>query len=326
MSKPAALGIDVGGTKTLCVLVDKECQPINSVKFKTAPREGQEEFLRNLAKALKTLSKEASASGFKIAGVGIGFAGSVEKKDCRIVSSPNLLCLEGLKLGPFITRTLGVEATIGNDVQMGISAEHKLGAAAGCGNVLGVFFGTGVGGAAIINNRLYRGATDMGGQVGCIIAQPVGGPKAALSHGIVDRIASKTAIASEALVMAVKEWAPYLHTKVGTDLAKVTWGTLKKSIHHGDSRIDEMLRARMRVVGIAISNVVNFMNPEMVILGGGLMDELGDLVLEEFEKGLREYLVPEVGEALKVKKAKLGGEAVALGSANEALLKFAKEK
>jgi glucokinase len=152
-----------------------------------------------------------------------------------------------------------------------------------------------------------------------VLAQPVGGPQAALSHGIVDRIASKTAIASEALVMAIKNWAPYLHQKVKSDLAKVTWGMLARAIKHGDNRIEEMLRARMRVVGIALSSVVNFMSPELVVLGGGLIESLPNLVLEEFEAGLREYLAPEVNERLKVKPSKLGSAAVALGAAYSAL-------
>jgi glucokinase len=207
---------------------------------------------------------------------------------------------------------------------MGLSGEHKIGAARGCRNVLGVFFGTGVGGAAIINNRLYCGTSGHGGQVGSILAQPVGGPKAALSHGILDRIASKASIASEALVMAIKDWAPYLHGKVGTDLAKVTWSMLERAIRHKDERIEEMVRARMRVVGIALSNVVNFLNPEMLVLGGGLVEEMPGLVIEEVEHGLRDYLVPEVSEVLKIKPAVLKSEAVAIGAANEALIRFVK--
>ena len=151
------------------------------------------------------------------------------------------------------------------------------------------------------------------------MAQPVGGPEAALSHGIVDRIASKSAIASEALVMAIKNWAPYLHREVGTDLSKITWGILERAIENGDQRIEEMLRARMRVVGIALANVVNFMNPDMLVLGGGLVGQMAKFVIEEIENGLREYLIPEVGEAMKVKPAKLGGHAVAIGAAHLAL-------
>jgi glucokinase len=152
-----------------------------------------------------------------------------------------------------------------------------------------------------------------------LLAQPVGGPDAALSHGIVDRIASKDAIASEALVMAIKNWAPWLHKRVGTDLSKIGWGVLKEAIENGDDQIEQMLRARMKVVGIALANVVNFLNPEMLVLGGGLVDTMPKLVLSEVESGLRQYLVPEVSKILKVREAKLGGEAVALGAAHVAL-------
>jgi glucokinase len=323
-TKPAVVGVDVGGTKTLCVLVDKHCQPIHRIKFKTAPGDGCKEFTRHLVDSATELADVARAKGFKLAGAGVGFAGSVDRKEGRIIFSPNLLCLEGFPIGKHLTKALKVDVLLGNDVQMGISGEHKIGAARGFENVLGVFFGTGVGGAAIINNRLYCGTSGIGGQVGSILAQPVGGPKAALSHGILDRIASKAAIASEALVMAIKDWAPYLHGKVGTDLAKVTWSMLERAVRHKDERIEEMLRARMHVVGIALSNVVNFMNPDMVVLGGGLVEEMPKLVVEEVEHGLRDYCVPEVFRALKIRPATLKSDAVALGSANEALIKFVK--
>jgi glucokinase len=319
MSKIAALGIDIGGTKTFCVLVDKQCRILKSIKFKTASDEGCKQFTARLEEAVSSLRDGALARGMKFAGIGVGFAGSIDQRTGTLKASPNLLCLEGFPLARFLERKFKTRVTLGNDVQTGIMGEFKLGSAKGTRNALGVFFGTGVGGAAIIDGKLYTGASGLGGQVGSILAQPVGGPKAALSHGIVDRIASKSAITTEALVMAIKDWAPYLHKKVDTDLSKVTWGMLKKAIEHKDQRIEEMLRARMRVVGIALASVVNFMNPEVLVLGGGLVSELPELVLTEVEAGLREYLVPEVSAALKIKTARLGGGAVALGAANAAL-------
>jgi len=317
--KKAALGIDVGGTKTLCVLVDEDCESLERIKFKTAPNEGANNFTEDLQNALHEMIAHAKALKHKINAVGIACAGTVDERKLRIVSSQNLIALENYTIGKVIKSVLDVPTFIGNDVQMGVYGEYKMGAGKGAAHVLGVFFGTGVGGGAIINHELYKGASGFGGQVGAVLAQPVGGREAALSHGIVDRIASKAVIAGEALVMAAKEWAPYLHKKVGTDLAKVTWGTLKRAIEHGDERVEEMVRARMRVVGIALSSIANFLNPEVVVLGGGLLDSLPKLVLEEFEAGLREYLIPEVGKALKVKVAELGGDAVALGAAYSAL-------
>ncbi|HSU55580.1 MAG TPA: ROK family protein [Candidatus Dormibacteraeota bacterium] len=321
MSKPGAFGIDIGGTKTLCVLVDKRCRMVKAIKFKTAPDEGADKFGRNLVAALDQLKKVADQRNLELTGIGAGCAGMINHKKGIIEKSPNLLCLEGFTIGKMLRKRFRVQVTLGNDVQFGIFGEWKLGAASGCPTALGVFFGTGVGGAAIINHKLYRGASGIGGQVGAILAQPVGGPEAAQSHGILDRIASKAAIGSEALVMAVKDWAPYLHKKVDTDLSKVTWGVLRRAIAHGDKRIDEMMRARMRVVGIALSSIVNFLNPDIAVLGGGLVDEMPGLVLREVEAGMREYLVPEVSEALKIRRAALGGKAVALGAAAAALEK-----
>ncbi len=319
MSKPAAIGIDVGGTKTLCVLVDRHCRLLNEEKFKTSPDEGRGRFTTRLLHATKKLEGIARSKKLSLAGIGVGCAGLVDPDEIRIKTSPNLLSLENYPIGKYLKKEFHTKVIIGNDVQLGVYAEHKLGAAMNCRHVLGVFFGTGVGGAAIINDELYLGASGLGGQVGGLLAQPVGGPKAALSHGILDRIASKAAIAGEALVMAVKDWAPYLHNRVGSDLSQVTWGMLKRAIRRGDERIDEMLRARMRVVGITLSNVVNFMNPEVVVLGGGLVNEMPELVIGEIEAGLREYLSPEVGDVLKVKPAKLLHAAVALGAAHQAL-------
>jgi glucokinase len=317
--KSAAIGIDVGGTKTLCLLVDERCRILESLKFKTAPHKGRGQFTEKLLEALQALKTKAQKRGFRIVTVGAACAGQIDPKKLKIRTSQNLLCLEQYPIGKHVESVLKAPLTLANDVQMGIYGEYQLGAAKGASHVLGIFFGTGVGGAAIINKRLYFGAAGCGGQVGAVLAQPVGGPQAALSHGLVDRIASKTAIASEALVMAIKNWAPYLHKRVDTDLAKVTWGMLDRAIRHGDARIEEMLRARMRVVGIALSSVVNFMSPDLIVLGGGLMDSLPKLVLQEFDAGLREYVAPEIRKHFKVRPAKLGGNAVALGVAFSAL-------
>lgn len=320
--KKAAIGVDLGGTKTLCVLLSEECDVLERVKFKTAPREGQAQFTKELIKAVHEIKEAARKRKMELVGSGIGCAGLVDTKELRIVNSPNLLCLEDYPIGKHLEHELKVPGLIDNDLRMGVYGEYELGAGKGANTILGVFFGTGVGGAAIINGRLHYGASNMGGQVGCLLAQPVGGPEAASSHGIVDRIASKAAIAGEALVMATKNWAPFLHHEVGTDIAKITWGLLRKAIAKGDKQVEQMLRARMRVVGIALSNVVNFLNPDRLVLGGGLMEELGKLVLKELDAGMREYLVPEVSKPLKIVEASLGGEAVAIGAGYRALEEF----
>jgi glucokinase len=135
-------------------------------------------------------------------------------------------------------------------------------------------------------------------------------------------MASKAAIAGAALGMAAKQWAPHLFKETGTDLARVTWGALRRAVREGDSAIEELLRARLRVAGIALSNVVNFMNPEMLLLGGGLVEEMPKLVRSEVERGLLDYLMPEVSRALTIKVAKFKNHAGVMGAAKSALETF----
>jgi len=322
MGKKAVIGVDIGGTKTLCALVSDSFEVIQEAKFKTSAHEGRQKFTENLREAVRALAKRAKRKKLQLIGTGIAFAGDVDAKKCVVKISPNILFLENYKIGQILHKTLGVETVIGNDVQLALYGEHQLGAAKGCQHVLGVFFGTGVGGAAIINGRIYQGASGIGGQVGSLLTHHIGGAETLDSHGTLDRIASKAAIGGAALAMGVKQWAPHLYKEVGTDFSKLTWGALERARKKGDKRIEELIRSRLRVAGIALASVVNFMNPEMLVLGGGLTEEMPKLVQSELETGLREHLVPEVSRKLKVKSAKFKNHAGVVGAARLAFKQF----
>jgi glucokinase len=322
MAKRAVLGIDIGGTKTLLTLVTENFRILGAAKFKTAPAEGKEQFLKNLFDEVRNLSREAKKQKLQLIGAGAAIAGLVDFKKRVIEAAPNILFLKGFALGRAFQREVHLDCVVGNDVQLALYAEHQLGAAVGKENVLGVFFGTGVGGAAIINGRIYHGSNGHGGQIGAVLAHSVGGAEAAESHGMIDRIASKAAIGGAALALGVKQWAPHLYKEVGTDLSKVSWGALSRARTKGDKPVEELIRARMRAAGVALSSIVNFLNPEMLVLGGGLTEEMPRLIVAEVEGGLREYLVPEVSRALKVKAAKFGNKAGAVGAAKLAFKKL----
>jgi glucokinase len=322
MGKRGAIAVDIGGTKTLCALLNKNCKILAEEKFKTAPQDGQKAFIKRLTHAVTCLAKEARKEKISLVGVGVACAGRVNHQTISVEASPNLLPLEDLDLGRLFKNILRLPTVIGNDAQLGLYGEHQLGVAAGYSHVLGVFFGTGVGGAAIIDGRLYHGASGVAGQVGSILTQHIGGAETLESHGNLDRMASKAAIGGAALAMGVKQWAPNLFNKVGTDLAKVTWGALSNAAKMGDKSISELIRARLRVAGIALSSIVNFMNPELVVLGGGLTEEMPTLVRSEIEAGLGEYLMPEVSKGLEVKVAKYKNSAGVIGAGIRAFEEF----
>jgi glucokinase len=261
----------------------------------------------------------------ELIGAGIASAGRVDSEKRTIVESPNILWLEQFDIGRLVKRAVKLDSVLGNDVQLALYGEHQLGAAKGCEHVLGVFFGTGVGGAAIVNGQMFHGASGLGGQVGATLAHSIGGAENLESHGILDRIASKAAIAGAAIGMGAKQWAPNLFKEVGTDIALVSWGALSRARKAGDKEIDDLVRSRLRVVGIALSSIVNFMNPEMLVLGGGLTEEMPRLVVSSVRSGLRGYLVPAIARKLQIKSAKFGNRAGALGAAKLAFKELARE-
>jgi glucokinase len=322
MREHAAIGVDIGGTKTLCALLNPRFKILRQCKFKTSPPDGRVKFMEQLNGCIQKVGKQAEAEGLEVVGIGIACAGRVDREAGKIISAPNIVWLENFLIARALKRSTGLGSVIGNDVQLALDAEHQLGVAVDCSDVLGVFFGTGVGGAAIFDGRLYYGASGVGGQVGGILAHSIGGADTLESHGTLDRIASKNAIAGAALGMGVKQWAPHLYREVGTDLSKVTWGALARARKRGDRHIEELVRSRMRMAAITLSSVVNFMNPDMLVLGGGLTEEMPQLVRSEIENGLRDYLEPEVKRKLKVKTARFGNRAGAVGAARIALKKF----
>jgi glucokinase len=322
MAKRAVLGFDIGGTKTLCALVDENFRIVRESKFKTGAADGREPFIKNFRRAIRELAAEARRGELALAGAGVAIAGQVEFKKKIIIESPNIVFLKGFNMGREMQETAHLECVVGNDVQLALYGEYHLGAAQGLKTVLGVFFGTGVGGAALINGRIFRGGSGFGGSVGATLTQPLGGADTVEMHGMLDHIASKGAIAGAALAMGVKQWAPKLYKEVGTDISKVSWGALARARKAGDRQIEDLLRARLRAAGVALSSIVNFLNPELLLLGGGLTEELPKLVVAEVENGIREYLSPGVSRALKVKAAKLGNNAGALGAAKLAFKKL----
>jgi len=325
-TKRGAIGVDIGGSKTLCILVDDRYKIVHRIKFKTAPTKGAKRFTSILSKNITELYRLARKNRLRVAGVGFACAGTMDRKNVVVENSYNIPWMRNYRLGSLVKKLTGLPSAIGNDVHLGLLAEHRLGAARKKQDVLGVFFGTGVGGAVIIDGKLYRGASGTAGNVGSLFTRADSDPALARDHGILDRLASKAAIAGAALGLALKQQAPALFSLTGSDLTRVTWGALAKSIAVADKAIEELLRSRMHTVGITLAGLTNFLAPELLLLGGGLIEEMPALVQDEIEAGIRKFLDPETDATLKVKVAKFQNAAGAIGAANLAFESFKEKK
>jgi glucokinase len=322
LPKRAMIGIDIGGTKTLFGLFNEKFELAAEIKIKTWADKGEKVFGRALADNTAALLERADKKGLTVVGVGVGCAGTVDHENGSMRTSPNIPFLEGYPLKKRLSKLTGTPVFLGNDVHMGLYGEQQLGAATGLKHVLGVFFGTGIGGAVIIDGKLYEGANGAAGEVGHALMSPLGHLAGSERQGILDDFASRNAIAGEAASMAAKHMAPRLYELAGADVDKIRSRTLAQAISAGDKKLEEMVRSRARMAGIVLSNLVSFLSPEMVVLGGGLVESMPELFRKEFEAGIRAHAHADARDIVKIALGALNGHSVTAGAAKMAWHRF----
>ena len=314
--KRAHIGIDIGGTKSLYALFDDSFEVLAEEKLRTHPDDGgAAEFTRAMSKAVKSLMAEAKRKGLEVRRVGVGCAGDIDMKNGIVRESPNLRFLDGYDLHDRLEKLTDAKVFVGHDVQAALYGEYRRGAAKKGRHVIGVWLGTGVGGALIIDGRLHLGATGYAGDIGNYLLHAVEGHEIVNRKEVLDSVASRTAIAGEAATLAAKHRAPSLRKSAGTDVTEIKAGDLADSIKKGDKAVEKLVRSRAGLVGMALSNLVDFLNPDTIVLGGGLVEAMPRLMKNEIEKAIAGHCAPKAAKALKVVTAKLEGHAGTVGAA-----------
>ena len=315
----ATLGIDIGGTKSLYALFDERFEIVAQEKLRTHPdKGGVKAFTRGMRGAVEALLKAARKEGLRVRAVGVGCAGDIDMREGVVRSAPNLAFLKDYPFRARLEKLTGARVFVGNDVQAGLYGEFRLGAARKARHVIGIFLGTGVGGALIIDGRIHRGATGLAGDIGNYVLH-ASAPAEDARREVLDMVASRPAIAGGAAALASKRWAPNLREMTGTDVTDIKSNDLAESIRRGDKAVERLVRSRIAVVGAAVSNFVDFINPDMVVLGGGLVEAMPALVRREVRKAIEGHATPKAAKAARVVVARLHDHAVTAGAAKLAL-------
>ena len=323
-AKRAYIGIDIGGTKSLFALFDERFEVLAEEKFRTHPEKGgAAAFTASFDKAMKRLLKAAKKKGRSVKVTGVGCAGDIDMKEGVVRASPNLQFLAGYAFREKIEKLTGGKAFLGNDVHCGLYGEYRLGAARKGRHVIGIWVGTGVGGAVIINGHLHLGATGLAGNIGNYVLHAVDvASDSAPRKEVLDSVASRTAIAGDAAALAARHRAPTLRKVAGTDVTDIKSGDLAHAIKKGDKAIERLVRSRAAVVGAALSNLVDFLSPDTIVLGGGLVEALPALMKREIRKAVDAHAATKAAKAAKVVVAKLHDHAGTAGAACLALDMF----
>jgi glucokinase len=304
------IGVDMGGSKLFAGAVDTEL----SVHHRAQRTLAGLDQAGLIDVAVEAVEEVRSLAGGEVSAVGFGIPSLIDQRTGRAVVAVNLP-LRDVMFGEVMTERLGLPVFVDNDANTAALAEHRAGAAFGCSEAVVLTIGTGIGGGLILGGELYRGAIGSGAELGHMVIE-IDGPRCqgnCPNRGCVEALASGTALAREARRIAAERHDSALAAaaKGGAALA----GPLVTELaYDGDKAAIEVLELIGSRLGVAIANYVNIFNPEVVVIGGGVM-AAGDLLLEPARRVVAERALPPSRDEVRIVTAEFGVEAGMVGAA-----------
>jgi glucokinase len=311
---PCWIGFDLGGTKMLAQVYDDSFKVLGRERKKTRPANTATSGLQRITETIRDAVKQANIPMDRIAGIGIGCPGPVDMDRGVLLDPPNL-AWHDTDIGKLLEKEFGCPVAVINDVDAGVYGEYRFGSAKESFCAIGVFPGTGIGGGCVYRGEILRGKSSSCVEIGhCHVIG--NGPMCGCGQrGCLESVASRPAIAASAARAALRGDAPHLLEHAGTDLANIRSGALADAIKDGDKVVEQIVKEAARLIGIAISSVVNILSPDLVILGGGLVEAMPELFTTQVERAAKKRVMPAYKNTFKVVPAALGDDAGVMGCA-----------
>lgn len=311
--KKYSIGIDLGGTKILIGLVEKESgKVVSHIKKKTKKEKGPENIVRKMVEGVEELLEESGKSFTEISSIGIGSAGQIDRKNGIIVGAPNLDCYN-LNLKEILQNKFNIPVFVGNDVEVATIGEQKFGAGKGCADFVCVFVGTGIGSAIVKNGHIIYGATGTAGELGHIIVDLNGRPCACGAHGCLEAYASRSAIETR-IEGALKKGRKSCISEYLEEGKAITSSMIRKSIEREDELVTQCVSEASEYLSGGLASVINLINPELIILGGGLIEAV-DYFYKQTIKKAKSKSLPVPAEKIRFSKTILGDYSGVIGAA-----------
>lgn len=311
--KKYSIGIDLGGTKILLALVDKfSGEVVLSVKKKTRKEKGPEKIMSKMIDGIEELLEDSGAGIDEISSIGVGAAGQIDREHGILIGAPNLDCFD-LNIKQQIQSHFDIPVYVGNDVEIAALGEMKFGAATGCDDFVCVFVGTGVGSAIVKNGKIIHGATGTAGEIGHIIVDLNGRPCNCGAHGCLEAYASRSAIEKriEGALRKGRHSAILDYMESGKP---ITSSMIEKSIEREDELVTQCVTEASEYLSGGIASIINFINPKLIVLGGGLIEAV-DYFYQNTIKKARAKSLPVPASKIEFKKAALGDFSGVIGAA-----------
>lgn len=311
MANKLRIGVDLGGTKLLALALDENFRVLASAKSTSKGNEGSEKGLESIRRTITEALTKAGFSDQPVESLGIGCPGVVDLAKGVLKIAPNLGWRD-VPVRDFLVKSFQCPVTVLNDVDAGTFGEYRLGAAKGARSVLGVFPGTGLGGGFVYDGRILHGKRYSCMEFGHLRLSGTGLEGKPEDPPTLESLASRLAITSAAAVEAYRGNAPSL---VDLPISKLKTKALRQAVDDGSDAIRDIIKKSIHYLGLGVASAVDLLGPDVIVLGGGLVERFSDWYLAGVRKLVERYSSPELLEDLKILPAKLGDDAVALGAA-----------
>lgn len=313
------IGFDLGGTKMLAALFDKKLKKLAQLKRKTRPEDSSDgsisgkEGMARIEDLIEDLLKQEGVSHKHLVGIGIGAPGPVDMEKGVLEEAGNL-GWKNVPLRKALKKRFDCPVAAGNDVDLGVYGEYLAGAGQGSKVLLGAFPGTGLGGGLVVRGEIYVGARLSCMELGHVQVMPSGPRCGCGETGCLETMTSRLAISRDCAVEVIRGNAPTLDAISGSEISKMKSGALAASAAK-DEAVERIILRAAKWLGIGLAGAVNLLGPDKIVLGGGMVEAMPKLILNEVEETVKRNVMKSYRESFEIVAAELGDDAVITGAA-----------
>lgn len=308
-----AIGVDVGGTNITAGVVNAQARILSRCTVQSHSGRPPDEVIQAVIEAIAAALDGVGLALDAVSGVGLGFAGHVNGAEGLVLTSSNLPAWDRHPLRDILQERLGAPVRLENDANCAAWAEYRFGAGRGSRTMCYVTFSTGFGAGIVIDGKLYTGATGTAGEIGHTVVDPDGPLCTCGKRGCVMAYACGMAISRMACERLESGEPTLLQDLCGTTPSHVSGEVVAEAAGRGDAVAQEIMSIAGYYFGIGLSTIVQVLNPDCIVIGGGLM-QAGDLVMKPAVQALNANIHPVLVDSAKIVPSALGEDAGLIGA------------
>ena len=306
-----SIGVDIGGTNITVALVTEKGKILRKIRFPTRVEEGKAKIIKRIVKALDEVMKGLRSNS--IEGIGIGAAGDIDQDRGIVRFSPNLFW-KNVPIVRLIRKRFNLRVVLDNDANAAAWGTYILETKRKTKDLLCITLGTGVGGGLIINGKIYHGASGSAGEIGHITLNPQGEKCRCGNYGCLETYIGSAYIVKKAVKEIRKGEKNLIKKLAGGNLQSITSQTIQAAALKGDKLARRIWKEAGEYLGIALSGVINLLNPGVIVFGGGVA-RAEKLIFKPMKKEIRKRTFRVPFEKVKFTRTKFGADLGVIGAA-----------